>query len=427
MPQNKIVTRVKRMGGGFGGKESKAVTIAVPCAVVAQKLNRPIRCMLDRDEDIVITGGRHPFLFKYKVAFDDRGKILAFEVHIYNNCGYSQDLSLAVLDRAVFHCENAYKFPCVRIFAYACKTNIHSNTAFRGFGGPQGMFVAETMIRQVADYLKKDVVNISELNLYKEGELTHYNQKLEYCTLQKCWQECLESSNYYQRQKDIQIFNRNNRYKKRGLSVIPTKFGIAFTLPFLNQGGALILVYTDGSVLLSHGGTEMGQGLHTKMIQVASRALEIPMEKIHISETSTDKVPNTSPTAASSGSDINGMAVLVCLQQKKPTNNSITYYSLSLFFKEACEKIKKRLQPYKEKNPKGKWEDWVQAAYFDRVSLSATGFHSTPGLGFSWDTITGNAFNYFTYGVAVSEVEIDCLTGDHQVLRTDIVMDLGKR
>lgn len=196
------------MGGGFGGKESKAATLAVPCALIAHKLNRPVRCMLDRDEDIVITGGRHPFYYRYKVAFNHQGKILACELHIYNNCGYSHDLSLAVLDRAVFHCENSYKYPCVRIFAYACKTNIHSNTAFRGFGGPQGMFLAETLIRHIADYLGKDALELSALNMYKEGDLTHYNQKLEYCTLEKCWSECLQSSNYHQRQKQLQNFNR---------------------------------------------------------------------------------------------------------------------------------------------------------------------------------------------------------------------------
>lgn len=301
------------------------------------------------------------------------------------------------------HFENAYKIPVVRAQGFLCKTNLASNTAFRGFGGPQGMFAGENIIHDIAEYLKKDVVELSQLNLYQEGDITHYNQTLLNCTIDKCWNECIDSSNYYQKRKEVDRFNRENRYKKRGLSVVPTKYGIAFTAPFLNQGGALVLVYTDGSVLLSHGGVEMGQGLYTKMIQVASRCLEVPTEKIHTSGTATDKVPNTSPTAGSTGSDLNGMAVF-----------------------EACNIIKKRLQPYKKANPKGKWEDWVKAAYFDRVSLSATGFYKTPDIGYNWETGDGNMFNYFTYGVACCQVEIDALTGDHQVDNIDIVMDLGE-
>ncbi|XP_044271651.1 xanthine dehydrogenase isoform X2 [Tribolium madens] len=401
--QNKIAAKVKRLGGGFGGKESKAMMVAIPVAVAAVKLNRPIRCMLDRDEDIVMTGGRHPFLIKYKVAFDDNGKILGADIKLYNNCGYSTDLSPSVLERAMTHFENSYQIPVVRVEGFMCKTNLPSNTAFRGFGGPQGMYAAECILQDVADYLKKDPVTLSELNLYKEGDLTHYNQKLVNCTLDKCWQECIQSSNYYEKRKEVERFNRENRYKKRGLSVIPTKYGIAFTAPHLNQAGALLIVYADGSVLLSHGGIEMGQGLYTKMIQVASRCLEIPVEKIHTVETSTDKVPNTSPTAASSGSDLNGMAVM-----------------------EACKVIKERLRPFKEANPKGTWEQWVRKAYFSRVSLSATGFYKTPDIGYNWETGKGNMFNYYTYGVACCEVEIDTLTGDHEVRRIDIVMDLGE-
>ncbi|EFA09973.1 Xanthine dehydrogenase-like Protein [Tribolium castaneum] len=401
--QNKIAAKVKRLGGGFGGKESKAMMVAIPVAIAAVKLNRPIRCMLDRDEDIVMTGGRHPFLMKYKVAFDDNGKILGADIKLYNNCGYSTDLSPSVLERAMTHFENSYKIPVVRVEGFMCKTNLPSNTAFRGFGGPQGMYAAECILQDVADYLQKDPVTLSELNLYKEGDFTHYNQKLVNCTLDKCWHECIQSSNYHEKRKEVERFNRENRYKKRGLSVIPTKYGIAFTAPHLNQAGCLLIVYADGSVLLSHGGIEMGQGLYTKMIQVASRMLEIPVDKIHTVETATDKVPNTSPTAASSGSDLNGMAVM-----------------------EACKVIKERLRPFKEANPKGTWEQWVRKAYFSRVSLSATGFYKTPDIGYNWETGEGNMFNYFTYGVACCEVEIDTLTGDHEVRRIDIVMDLGE-
>ncbi|CAK9809030.1 Xanthine dehydrogenase [Anthophora quadrimaculata] len=400
---NKIVVRAKRLGGGFGGKESRCGILALPVAFAAHRLRKPVRCMLDRDEDIMVSGTRHPFLLRYKVGFDDNGAIKAARVYIYNNAGYSTDLSFPVMERALFHFENSYKIPVCEVYGFICKTNLPSNTAFRGFGGPQGMFVAETMIRHIAEYLNIDAVKVSQLNLYTEGDTTHYNQKLINFTLRRCWDECVLSSNYDDRLAQVQKYNKENRYKKRGLAVVPTKFGISFTALFLNQTSALVHVYTDGSVLISHGGVEMGQGLHTKMIQVASRSLKINPEKIHIMETATDKVPNTSATAASVGSDLNGMAVM-----------------------NACEKIMKRLRPVIDKMPNGTWEEWITAAYMERINLSATSFYKTPGIGYSFETNSGNPFNYFTYGVACSEVEIDCLTGDHQVLQTDIVMDLGQ-
>ncbi|XP_022116184.2 xanthine dehydrogenase [Pieris rapae] len=403
VPMNRIVARVKRMGGGFGGKEARGMLIALPVAFAAHKLQKPVRCMLDRDEDMLMTGTRHPFLIKYKVAVTKEGKIMGAKVDIYNNGGYSLDLSGPVLDRALFHYENAYYIPNCEVNGYVCKTNLPSNTAFRGFGGPQGMFGAECMISDIAYRLGKCPDDIRRINLYQENHITHYQQTLTYCTLQRCWDECVEKSNLAERKTAIENFNKQNRWRKRGIAIVPTKFGIAFTEKFLNQAGALVIIYMDGSVLLSHGGTEMGQGLHTKMIQVASRALGVDMAKIYISDTSTDKVPNTSATAASAGSDLNGMAVL-----------------------QACETLVKRLEPYKEKNPEGTWESWVSAAYFDRVSLSATGFYATPELGYNFAKNEGRAFNYFTFGAACSEVEIDCLSGDHQVLRTDIVMDLGE-
>ena len=403
IPMNKITVQTKRLGGGFGGKESRAAIVALPVALAAYKLRKPVRVMLDRDEDMVMSGTRHPCLHKYKVGFNKDGKIKVLEIEIYMNGGYSMDLSRGVLERAMFHCENSYKIPNVKIKGYLCKTNLASNTAFRGFGGPQGMFAAENIIWDIADALARDPVEISEINLYKEGDFTHYNQCLTNCTLDRCWQECLHSSDFKKRQAEVHLYNKEHRYKKRGIAILPTKFGIAFTVKFLNQGGALVHVYIDGSVLITHGGVEMGQGLHTKMIQVASRVFKISQDKIHISETSTDKVPNASATAASASSDLNGMAVLT-----------------------ACTEIMKRLEPIIEKNPEGKWEDWIKTAYLERISLSATGFYKTPDIGYCFETNSGNPFNYFTYGAACSVVEIDCLTGDHQVLRTDIVMDLGQ-
>uniref|UniRef100_A0A2A4K8J0 xanthine dehydrogenase n=2 Tax=Heliothis virescens TaxID=7102 RepID=A0A2A4K8J0_HELVI len=403
VPMNRIVARVKRMGGGFGGKESRGMLVALPVALAAHKLQKPVRCMLDRDEDMMMTGTRHPFLIKYKVAVTPEGKLMAAQVNIYNNGGYSIDLSGPVVERAMFHYENSYFIPNAEVTGHVCRTNLPSNTAFRGFGGPQGMFGAESIIEDIAFKLGKSPDEIRRLNLYQENSITHYHQVLESCTLQRCWDECVEKSKLPERRLLIEKFNKEHRWRKRGIAIIPTKFGIAFTEKLLNQAGALVLIYVDGSVLLSHGGTEMGQGLHTKMIQVASRALGIDVSKIHISETSTDKVPNTSATAASAGSDLNGMAVL-----------------------EACEILNKRLQPFKEKNPDGKWEDWVLSAWINRVSLSASGFYATPGIGYNINENSGTPFNYFTFGAACTEVEIDCLSGDHKVIRSDIVMDLGE-
>ncbi|XP_075451587.1 xanthine dehydrogenase/oxidase isoform X2 [Ascaphus truei] len=402
VPSNRIVVRVKRMGGGFGGKESRSIIVSTVVAVAAHKTGRPVRCMLDRDEDMLLTGGRHPFLGRYKVGFTRSGKVTAVDVSYYGNAGNSQDLSHGIIDRVLFHMDNTYKIPNIRGFGYLCKTNLPSNTAFRGFGGPQGMFVTEAWMTDVAQTCSLPPEQVRRLNLYSEGDLTHFNQKLEGFTVQRCWEQCLVTSNYQERRLSIEDFNRQHCWKKRGISIIPTKFGISFTLPFLNQAGALIHIFIDGSVLLTHGGTEMGQGLHTKMVQVASKALGIPTCKIHISETSTSTVPNTSPTAASASSDLNGMAIY-----------------------NACQTILQRLEPYKTSNPKGSWDNWITAAYLDRVSLSATGFYKMPGIGYNAEKNEGNPHCYFSYGVACSEVEIDCLTGDHRNLRTDIVMDVG--
>ncbi|XP_053946205.1 xanthine dehydrogenase [Anastrepha ludens] len=403
LPSHRIVCRAKRLGGGFGGKESRAIILALPVALAAYRLRRPVRCMLDRDEDMMTTGTRHPFLFKYKVGFTSEGLITACYIECYNNAGCSMDLSFSVLERAMNHFENCYIIPNVKVVGWVCKTNLPSNTAFRGFGGPQGMFAGEHIIRDVARITGKDYLDVMQMNFYKTGDFTHYNQQLEEFHIERCFKDCLEQSKFHQKRREIQEFNKNNRWRKRSISLVPTKYGIAFGAYHLNQAGALVNIYSDGSVLLSHGGVEIGQGLHTKMIQCCARALGIPTELIHICETATDKVPNTSPTAASVGSDLNGMAVL-----------------------NACEKLNRRLKPIKEANPNDKWRDWINKAYFARISLSASGFYKMPDVGDD-PALNPNArtYNYFTSGVGASVVEIDCLTGDHQVLSTDIVMDLG--
>ncbi|XP_041043265.1 xanthine dehydrogenase/oxidase [Carcharodon carcharias] len=402
VPANRIVCRVKRLGGGFGGKETRSSLLSTAVAVAAHRTKRPVRCALNRDEDMLVSGGRHPFLGRYKVGFQKNGKIVAVDLKLYCNAGDSLDLSSAVMTRALFHMDNAYKIPNIRAISYICKTNLPSNTAFRGFGAPQAMMLAECWMNDVVAKCGLPSEQVQKLNLYQEGDITYTNQKLEEVNIRKCWDECLESSSYHSRRKAVDEFNRQHRWKKRGLAIIPTKFGISFNAAFLNQAGALVLIYTDGSVLLTHGGTEMGQGLHTKMVQVASKALGIPISKIHISETSTNTVPNTSPTAASVSSDLNGMAI-----------------------HDACQILLRRLEPFKLANPKGTWEQWISAAYMDRVSLSAAGFYKIPDLNYDPEKNEGRAFNYYSYGVACSEVEIDCLTGDHKNLRTDIVMDVG--
>ncbi|XP_078618398.1 xanthine dehydrogenase/oxidase-like [Branchiostoma floridae x Branchiostoma japonicum] len=398
VPANRVVCRVKRMGGAFGGKETQSCAISSVCAVAAHKVQRPVRIMLDRDEDMVITGTRHPFLGRYKVGFMSDGRVLALDITLYSNAGNSLDMSQYVMESALLRSDGAYTIPNVRALGYVCRTNTASNTSFRGFGAPQAIFFAESWISDVAIKCGISQLKVREINMHREGDVTHYNMTLEGCQLQRCWEECLKQSDFLTRRRQVDGFNGENRWKKRGLAAIPIKYGIVF-IGTQNQAGALVHVYTDGSVLVTHGGTEMGQGLHTKMVQVAGRVLKIPTSRIHISETSTNTVPNTSPTSASISSDLNGMAVKI-----------------------ACETILQRLEPYMGK---GSWDDWVRAAYLDRVGLSATGFYRTPGIEYDMQKNEGRPFSYFCYGTAVSEVEIDCLTGDHTVLRTDIVMDVG--
>jgi len=382
----------------FSGKETRTGIIGRLVALAAHRLKRPVRIAFDRDEDMVITGGRNPYLFKYKVGFTKDGKITALDVKAYSNAGYSMDYSGLVMERALTCLQSAYNIPNLRVEASCMKTNTRSNTAFRGFGAPQAMMVGEHMIRDVARVLQKDIVDIMDTNMYSEGDITHFKQIHTSNNGRRCFEEVQISSDFKARREAVEHFNQQNRWKKRGISIVNVSYVIGFPMLFLNQGAALVHIYLDGSVLVTHGGIEMGQGLLTKALQVASRVLKIPIERIHTQETATDKVPNTIPTVASLGADLQCPAVM-----------------------NACQVLYDRLQPFREKNPNGTWNDWVSAAYFDRVSLSATGFFATTDIGPG----TENPYNYFSYGAAVSEVEIDCLTGDHQVIRTDIVMDVG--
>ncbi|KAF9320704.1 hypothetical protein BG003_005155 [Podila horticola] len=376
---NKVACKVKRLGGGFGGKESRTIPLSCIMSIAAYHQKKPVRCMLDRNEDMAISGQRNPFMGKWKVGLDENNKLVALDTELYLNAGWSSDLSVAVMERALGHIDNVYFIPNVRA------ANV----------------IAETYMTEIAEQIGMTQEEFREINFYKEGELTHFNQELKDWHLPKGYYQLKEKSNFDARKAAIEEFNKQSKWRKRGISLIPTKYGISFTALHLNQAGAMIHIYHDGSVLLSHGGVEMGQGLHTKMIQVCAEGLQIPLEMVHIVETSTDKVANASPTAASASSDLNGMAV-----------------------KNACDQINERLEPYRAKGLP--WKEIVHHAYFDRVNLSANGFYKVPDLGYKWGENKGQLFFYFTMGAAVSEVEVDLLTGAHTVIRSDVNMDLGR-
>ncbi|KAH8599158.1 Molybdopterin-binding domain of aldehyde dehydrogenase-domain-containing protein [Bisporella sp. PMI_857] len=401
---NKVVVKVKRLGGGFGGKETRSIQLTGICALAAKKTNRPVRCMLNRDEDMITSGQRHPFLAHWKVGVNKDGKLQALDADIFCNAGWTQDLSAAVCDRALSHVDGCYFIPNVHVKGRPCRTNTMSNTAFRGFGGPQGIFISESYMEEIADRLDIPVEKLREINLYKANEETHFNQPLKDWHVPLMYQQVQDESSYAERRAAVTKFNEASKWKKRGLALIPTKFGISFTALFLNQAGALVHVYHDGSVLVAHGGTEMGQGLHTKMTMIAAEALGIPVEDVFISETATNTVANTSSTAASATSDLNGYAIF-----------------------NACVQINERLAPYREKFGKdAPLSKLASAAYFDRVNLSANGFYKTPDIGYTWGPNTGQMFFYFTQGVSMAEVEVDTLTGDWTCLRADVKMDVGR-
>lgn len=428
IPVNQITVTVLRMGGGFGGKESQANPYAAAVALAAYKTKRPVRVRLRRHEDMILTGKRHGFLGRYKVGFDSDGKLAALNVELYADGGWSLDLSPPVLSRAMVHTDNAYYIPNIEVRGQICKTNKASNTAFRGFGGPQGMIVIEDILDRIARTLNLPPDVLRERNFYHgsgETNTTPYGQEILDNRIERVWNQVKTNSNFEERQSEIASFNESNKHKKRGLAITPVKFGISFNKTVYNQAGALVLIYTDGSILLNHGGTEMGQGLHTKMLEVAARALGVSVERIRMSPTSTDKVPNTSATAASSGSDLNGQAV-----------------------KNACETIKARLVPVAAKllgldaaselifendwiysrdfpTRRVSFTDAVKEAYQQRISLSATGFYFTPDIHWDIKTNTGRPFYYFSYGAAVSEVEVDGFTGTFRLRQVDIVQDVG--
>ena len=416
-----VEVHVRRMGGAFGGKETQANHAAAWCALLAAATDRPVLLRLFRDDDQHITGKRHPYRVDWRIGFDDDGRLLAYDVTLDADGGIVTDLSMAVLERAMMHAENSYRVPAIRIIGRLWKTNTPSNTAFRGFGGPQGMTGIEHAIDCVARKLGRDAAELRALNFYAEGDRTPYDQRIENNRLPQIHERLLELSEYPARRRAVDAHNASDEFCKRGLAMTPVKFGISFTTSFLNQAGALVHLYRDGSLLVNHGGTEMGQGLHTKIRQIAALEMGLPIERVRVNATDTAKVPNTSATAASAGTDHNGMAVTA-----------------------AIESLKQRLEPVAREllaDPDGDLvfaEGRVSAgdasveltavidrAYLERIQLSATGFYRTPDIHFDRDKGQGTPFAYFAYGMAVTEVEVDTLTGHVEIRRTDIVHDVG--
>lgn len=423
LPINEVQVEVRRMGGGFGGKETQAAPLACISALLARKTGRAVKYRMARADDMVQTGKRHDFYYTYDIGFDNKGVLQGSDIMVAGRCGFSPDLSDAIVDRAMFHSDNSYCLGEARVVGHRCKTHTVSNTAFRGFGGPQGMMIIERAMDDIARHLGMDPLDVRKNNLYGPGrDTTHYGQKIEQHVLPEMIDSLEASSEYRARRKEISEFNKTSPVLKRGLALTPVKFGISFTAQHLNQAGALVHVYTDGSVHLNHGGTEMGQGLFIKVAQVVAAAFQIDLDKIKVSATRTDKVPNTSPTAASSATDLNGMAAL-----------------------DACESIKARLVEYAtatykvdagdvmfENNSvrvgaqRFDWAEFIQQAYMARVQLSATGFYSTPKIHYDRNTGKGRPFLYYANGAACSEAVIDTLTGEYKVIRVDILHDVGQ-
>jgi xanthine dehydrogenase large subunit len=420
---NRVTVDMRRMGGGFGGKETQAAQWACISAIFAMRNNCAVKLRLPRYQDMIATGKRHPFENDFTIGFNNKGLITAAKIELNGICGHSPDLSDAIVDRAMFHADNGYSIENCEIKGNRLKTNHVSHTAFRGFGGPQGMIMAENMMDCIARATQQDPLNVRKANLYgaNNGTTTPYGMEVDNNLLPEIMSQLEQTSNYWERRTEIAAFNKSSPIIKKGLALTPVKFGISFTAKHLNQAGALVHIYTDGSIQANHGGTEMGQGLHTKISQIVAHEFGVDTSEVDITSTRTDKVPNTSPTAASSGTDLNGKAA-----------------------QNACILIKQRLAEFYAKEVDGQvddvyfadnhiycgehslyWSDLVQQAYFARISLSASGFYKTPKLNYDRNAASGRPFFYFAYGASVSEVSIDTLTGENKVNRVDILHDVG--
>ena len=425
LDRNQVVVECPRMGGGFGGKETQGNVWAALTALAAMKTGQPVSIQLDRDVDMESTGKRHPFFARFNVGYHPDGRLHAAQIDLFSDGGWALDLSQPVNDRGLFHLDNAYYIPHVQFRGQVCKTNSTSHTAFRGFGGPQGMVVIEDILGRMAQALHLPPEVVRQRNFYHgqgETNTTHYGEVVEGNRLDRIWSELLASSNFAKRRQAIAQWNADHPYTKRGLAITPVKFGISFTLKHYNQAGALVLIYADGSVQVNHGGTEMGQGLHTKMLGVAMRELGLPADRIRLMRTRTDKVPNTSATAASSGSDLNGMAVADACQQLRARLAPLAATQLN------CAPADITFADAKLNAPNGTsvpFKDIIAKAYTERIQLSAAGFYATPDLQWDWQVGKGKPFHYYAFGAAVSEVEIDGFTGISHLRRVDILHDVG--
>ena len=427
---NDVEVICRRMGGAFGGKEGNASIFSQSAALAAFLLQKPVKLRVNRDDDMTITGKRHDFRIDYEVGYDDEGRILGANIALMSRCGYSTDYSGPVNDRACLLIDNCYYIPNLQLISHRCKTNTQSATAFRGFGGPQGMFGIETVIEQIANSLGKDALAVRKLNLYQDPAIsgnpatmtTQYNQLIEDWVGDKVVNQVEAESQYWARREAVNAFNKANTKRKRGLALVPLKFGISFTATMLNQGGALLNIYMDGSVSVNHGGTEMGQGLNTKMAQVCADGLGISTQLVRVTGTDTQKVPNASATSASSGADINGAAIMNATLQMRERLKPVAARMLGC---EADEVTFAGDHAHGGGKSVG-WKALAKQAWLDRVGLSVTGFYMTPEIQYDFTTLNGRAFYYYCYGAAVTEVEIDTRTGEWWLKAVDIVHDAGK-
>ncbi len=430
---HRVRVECRRMGGGFGGKETQAGHMAVWAAVAAYKTGRPVKLRLDRDDDFLITGKRHPFAYDYTAGFDNEGRLLGLDLTLLANCGFSADLSGPVADRAVFHSDNAYFLEHVAIHSFRCKTHVQSFTAFRGFGGPQGVIAIETILGDIARYLGLDPLAVRLRNLYSHApagpgltasglrDTTHYQMQVEDNILEPLITRLAKTSRYQERRHEIAAWNVDSPIVKRGLALTPVKFGISFTATLFNQAGALVHVYTDGSVMVNHGGTEMGQGLHTKVAQVVADELGVPFERVLVTASDTARVPNASATAASSGTDLNGRAAQFAARNVR---HNLAAFVCGLDGCGAGEVEFRHGQVITPKATRG-FTEVVHQAYANRIQLWSDGFYRTPKIHYDKATLTGRPFYYFAYGAACTEVAIDTLTGETRVLAVDILHDVG--
>ena len=422
IPFHRVVAEVRRMGGGFGGKETQAGPIACMTALFAHRLQRPVRYRMPRRDDMVQTGKRHDFVNRWTVGFDDQGRIHGLDLMLAGKCGYSADLSQGIVDRAMFHADNAYYLNTARIEGLRCRTHTVSNTAFRGFGGPQGMMAVETVLEDIARATGQDPLDVRKRNLYSPGhDETPYGQRVEQHVLPALVEQLESDSDYRGRRARIEAFNQSHQYLKKGLALTPVKFGISFTVKHLNQAGALLQLYTDGSLMINHGGTEMGQGLFTKVQQVVASEFGVARDQVMVTSTRTDKIPNTSATAASSGSDLNGMAARDACQRVR---DGLCEFAASEF---GVDPEAVRFERGRVVIGEREWTlgEFAQLAYTHRVPLFATGFYRTPKIHYNREKAKGRPFFYYANGAAVSEVTVDAATGEYRVERVDILHDVG--